>query len=91
MKKEHEQIRLNFREKLGEYIRNKREQKSISQSQIANELEINTSTYNNYESGTRDMPVSYLPLLSAYFDFELNDFFEDYMKEDEELNVRIIT
>lgn len=37
MKKEHEQIRLNFREKLGEYIRNKREQKSISQSQIANE------------------------------------------------------
>ena len=58
MKKEHEQIRLNFREKLGEYIRNKREQKSISQSQIANELEINTSTYSNYESGTRDMPVS---------------------------------
>mgnify|MGYP000844478215 FL=1 len=75
MKKEHEQIRLNFREKLGEYIRNKREQKSISQSQIANELEINTTTYSNYESGTRDMPVSYLPLLSAYFDFELNDFF----------------
>lgn len=75
MKKEHEQIRLNFREKLGDYIRDKRERKSISQSQIANVLGIDNSTYSNYESGTRDMPVSYLPLLSAYFDFELSGFF----------------
>lgn len=69
-------LKRQFLSYLGERIKTKRNRKNISQTTLAECLHISTSALSKYESGNRDMPVSYLPLISTYCDFSITDYFE---------------
>lgn len=65
----------NFLKKLGNRLAFKRNKMNLSQSDLADCLDIDRSTLSKYESGSRDMQVSMLPLLSAYCKFPLYELF----------------
>ena len=71
---EEARIKEHFLTYLGNFIKTKRNKKNISQVTLANCLNITDSALSKYESGTRDMPVSYLPLISTYCDFSLTEY-----------------
>ena len=61
---------------LGNFIKTKRNKKNISQVTLADCLHITDSALSKYEAGTRDMPVSYLPLISTYCNFSIAEYFD---------------
>lgn len=68
------EMRKDFLVSVGSTIKNKREQKNITQEQLAVYLEVTKSTVSRYEKGAMDMPVSNLPLISHYCNFPISDF-----------------
>ena len=50
-----------------ERMRNLREDKDLSQQQIANELGIAQTTYSQYELGKRQLPIEYLKTLCKFY------------------------
>lgn len=65
----------DFLENLGSRLAIKRNKINLSQSDLADCLGIDRSTLSKYESGSRDMQVSMLPLLSAYCKFPMYELF----------------
>ncbi|HIU68014.1 MAG TPA: helix-turn-helix transcriptional regulator [Candidatus Caccomorpha excrementavium] len=55
-----------------ERIRNLREDKDITQTQMAEYLYIKQTTYSKYERGTINIPVDTLIRLADYFDVSLD-------------------
>ena len=53
-------------------IRDLREDKDLSQAQIANILNISQSTYSRYESGYLDVPSEVLIALSRFYDVSVD-------------------
>ena len=53
-------------------IRDLREYKDLSQSQIASILNISQSTYSRYESGYLDVPSEVLIALSRFYDVSVD-------------------
>ena len=53
-------------------IRDLREDKDLSQSQIASILNISQSTYSRYESGYLDVPSEVLIALSRFYDVSVD-------------------
>lgn len=77
-----ENLKYTFLESLGEKIRMKRKQKSLSLAELADCLHVSAASLSQYESGKNDMKVSKLAFISTYCDFPLTDFFErDQSKE----------
>ncbi len=64
-----------FLKNLGQKLRSKRNRANLSQSELSACLDITQTTLSKYESGTRDMQVSMLPLFSTYCKFPLCELF----------------
>lgn len=64
-----------FLQSFGERLKFRRKRVNVSQDELASCLDIDASTLSKYESGTRDMQVSLLPLVSVYCDFPMYELF----------------
>ncbi|MFB5760419.1 helix-turn-helix domain-containing protein [Paenibacillus medicaginis] len=53
-------------------IRNLREDKDLTQQQLANYLKISQATYSRYENGNLDVPSSILIKLSEFYDVSID-------------------
>ncbi len=71
-----QQIRSEFLIDIGKTVKKRRARKNISQAELAEYLEVERSTISRYETGVTDMPVSNLPLISAYCKFPISDFLQ---------------
>jgi DNA-binding XRE family transcriptional regulator len=60
----------NYRLKLGDKIRQVREQRGYSQEQLADMMDINRSTISKIENGKFSITVDYLVLFSIFLDYE---------------------
>lgn len=60
----------NYRLKLGDKIRQVREQRGYSQEQLADMMNINRSTISKIENGKFSITVDYLVRLSIFLDYE---------------------
>ena len=60
----------NYRLKLGEKIRQVREQRGYSQEQLAHIMDINRSTISKIENGKFSITVDYLVRFSLILDYE---------------------
>lgn len=65
----------DFLIKLGRRLEFKRRRLNLSQTELADCLEIDRTTLSRYENGTRDMQVSMLPLFSTYCNFPIYELF----------------
>lgn len=65
----------NFLKKLGKRLESKRLKLNLTQTELADCLDIDRTTISRYESGTRDMSVSLLPLFSTYCSFPMYELF----------------
>lgn len=65
----------DFMKALGKRMEIKRKRINLSQKELADCLEIDRTTLSRYENGSRDMPVSVLPLISTYCRFPLSELF----------------
>ena len=54
-----------------------RENRNLTQEDIANILEIDRRTYNHYETKEKIIPIKHLVALSKYFDVSI-----DYLRDD---------
>ncbi|MBR5144642.1 MAG: helix-turn-helix transcriptional regulator [Clostridia bacterium] len=48
-------------------IRDLREDRDLTQKEIANYLHIKQNTYSQYENGQRQLPIEFLVLLAKYY------------------------
>lgn len=81
-KEQKEKLLSELLEKLGKRLETKRNRFNLTQNELADCLEIDRSTLSRYESGTRDMQVSMLPLFSTYCKFPMHELFpRDYSQE----------
>ena len=60
----------DYRLKLGDKIRQVREQRGYSQEQLAEMMEINRSTISKIENGKFSITVDYLVRFSIFLDYE---------------------
>lgn len=60
----------DYRLKLGDKIRQVREQKGYSQEQLAEMMDINRSTISKIENGKFSITVDYLVRFSIFLDYE---------------------
>jgi transcriptional regulator with XRE-family HTH domain len=60
----------DYRLKLGDKIRQVREQRGYSQEQLADIMEINRSTISKIENGKFSITVDYLVRFSLFLDYE---------------------
>ena len=65
----------DFLTRLGKRLEFKRKQHNLSQTELADCLEIDRTTLSKYENGTRDMQISMLPLFSTYCKFPIYELF----------------
>lgn len=62
---------------VGDNLKKLRDANRFSQEQVASFLDINRSTYSNYESGDREAPLDVLEKASDLFGCELHLLFEE--------------
>lgn len=67
---------------VGSNIKKIRTISAYTQEEVAVALGINRSTYSNYESGKREMPIDLLEKAADLFGCELYVFFEENISED---------
>ncbi len=60
----------NYRHKLGDKIRQVREQRGYSQEQLADMMDINRTTISKIENGKFSITVDYLVRFSIFLDYE---------------------
>lgn len=60
----------DYRLKLGDKIRQVREQRGYSQEQLADMMEVNRSTISKIENGKFSITVDYLVRFSIFLDYE---------------------
>lgn len=48
-------------------LRDLREDRDLTQQQVADFLAVKQNTYSQYECGTRQLPVEFLPRLARYY------------------------
>lgn len=64
-----------FLRSFGERLKSRRKRVNVSQEEPAECPGLDASTLSKYESGTRDMQISLLPLTSIYCDFPMYELF----------------
>lgn len=74
-KEQSNSIVQTFLQSFGERLKFRRKKVNLSQDELADCLDLEASTLSKYESGTRDMQVSLLPLISVYCDFPMYELF----------------
>ena len=62
----------------GNFIKEKRIEKNLSQADVAKRLNISQVAYGRYELGTRDAGLNMILRLAAVLDFEPGEFFNRY-------------
>ena len=65
---------------IGQNLKKFREANKLTQEQVALFLNLERSTYSNYELGEREMPVEYLEKVADLFGCEMYLFFEEQNK-----------
>jgi len=60
----------NYRQKIGNRIRQVREERGYSQEQLADMMDINRSTISKIENGKFSITVDYLVRFSIFLDYE---------------------
>lgn len=65
-----EKIIKDYRIKIGEAIKNIREKKGYSQDELAEIMNLNSSTISKIEHGKFNMSIDYLSQFSWFLDFE---------------------
>ena len=71
-------MKNDFNEKLGIYIRLRRERFNLTQGDVAKTLGVDRSTYAHYEIGDRVMSANMLYKISQLLKFEVNAFYDYY-------------
>ena len=61
----------DYRQRIGESIRENREKKGYSQDELAEIMEITTSTISKIENGKFAVSIDYIVKLSWYLDFDI--------------------
>lgn len=56
-------------------LRDTREDRDLTQTQIANLLDMKYQQYQNYESGKREMPIHHLKTLCKFYNISADYFF----------------
>jgi transcriptional regulator with XRE-family HTH domain len=69
-------LSYDFLNMIGKVIFKNRAKHNISQKELAECLDVSESSISNYENGNQDMPVSRLPLISTYCDFDITEYFQ---------------
>ncbi|MBQ1293875.1 MAG: helix-turn-helix transcriptional regulator [Clostridiales bacterium] len=62
----------------GEFIREKRIARGLSQSEMAKLLDISQAAYSRYESGNRDPGLNMVRKISKILKFKPGEFFDNY-------------
>lgn len=57
---------------LGKRLKELREEKGLTQQQLAKELNINTITYLHYEKSQREPPLSFLAEIAIYYNVSVD-------------------
>lgn len=65
---------------VGTNLKRLRNKTKFSQQDIADKLNIDRTTYSNWENETFDVKSQYIPQLAEIFDVELYDLFKDDQK-----------
>lgn len=64
----------------GQFIREAREQKGLSQIEASEGLGLSQSYYSYLERGERDMDLDLAFDICEFYGIEMNDFIENYLK-----------
>ena len=72
---------LEIYKRFGKKISSMRMELGLSQTEVANRLNLTKNTYGNYERGDRRIPLPDLIELSKFFGFKIDDF----IREEKEL------
>lgn len=64
----------------GNFIKKKRIDKGLSQTEVADRLNISQVAYGRYELGTRDAGLGMILKIAAVLGFEPGEFFDSYRK-----------
>ena len=67
-----------------------RENKGLSQLQVANDLDIHPMTYNGYENGKHEPNLKNLVKIASYFGVSV-DFLLNYKKNSNNINLALLT
>lgn len=65
----------------GEFIRNKRNEKGMTQGEVAKKLGTTQQAYSRYEKGLREPEFDIMIQISAVLDFKPSEFFDGYMAQ----------
>lgn len=68
---------IDIYKRFGKMIGRMRMEMGLSQSEVADRLNLTKSTYGNYERGDRKIPLPDLIALSKFFDFKIDDFIRE--------------
>jgi transcriptional regulator with XRE-family HTH domain len=63
----------------GEFIRNKRTERGMTQGEVAKKLGTTQQAYGRYEQGLREPEFDIMIQISAILDFKPSEFFDGYM------------
>ena len=63
----------------GDFIKERRIEKGLSQTDVARRLNISQVAYGRYELGTRDAGLNMILKLADVLDFKPGDFFNRYI------------
>lgn len=72
---------IDIYKRFGKKISKMRLELGLSQSEVADRLNLTKSTYGNYERGDRKIPLPDLVTLSKFYGFKIDDF----IREEKEL------
>lgn len=84
--------------RIGEFIRNRRRERNISQEALAEEFGVSVQAVSKWETGASFPDITLLPTIAEYFDADLNELFFcsksesqrislDEIKDDEKLRI----
>lgn len=65
----------------GNYIKERRISKRMSQAEVAKKLGISQVAYGRYELGIREPNFDLMMQISVILDFKLSEFFDNYMAQ----------
>ncbi len=74
-------------------LKNLRDEKEVTQKEVANHLNISRSAYNDYESQKTIFPVKHLNALCNYFNISIDYLFDftktkNYLNTSKEINIK---
>lgn len=78
MSNKNDEKRKLYREQFGSVVKRKRENRNITQKELADEIGVTRTTVGRYEKGELEMPASILPVISVVCRFRFSDYMEEF-------------